>query len=84
MMASYFINAHKPWPILNSAPELLTASAERIRQLKPRWILPQHFDQADGDLHRRRFAKLYGLEDWENSPRPAEPSGRGLRAPQNE
>ena len=32
MMASYFFNAHKPWPIFNSAPELLPASAEKIRQ----------------------------------------------------
>lgn len=65
MMASYFFNVHKPWPILNSAPELLSSSAERIRRLKPRLILPLHFDVLDGELHRKRFAKLYGLEDWE-------------------
>ena len=65
MMASYFFNTHKPPPILNSAPELLPASAEKIRALKPRWIVPCHFDFANGDLHRRRFAKLYGFEDWE-------------------
>lgn len=72
MMASYFFNVHKPWAILNSAPELLPASAEKIRQLGPRWLLPLHFDFLDGDLHRRRFAKLYGLEDWERAlPVPA-------------
>ena len=65
MMASYFFNVHKPWPIFNSAPELLPASAEKIHRLRPRWILPFHFDVLDGDLHRRRFAKLYGFEDWE-------------------
>jgi len=65
MMASYFFNTHRPPPILNSAPELLPASAEKIRQLQPRWILPCHFDVLDGDLHRRRFAKLYGFADWE-------------------
>ena len=64
MMASYFFSAHRPWPILNSAPEQLAESAEKIRRLKPRWILPSHFDVPDGDLHRRRFAKLYGLTDW--------------------
>jgi len=64
MMASYFFNAHKPWSILNSAPELLPASAEKIRRLKPRWILPCHFDFANGETHRRRFVKLYGLKDW--------------------
>jgi glyoxylase-like metal-dependent hydrolase (beta-lactamase superfamily II) len=64
MMASYFFNVHKPWAIFNSAPELMPASAERIRRLQPRWILPFHFDFLDGDLHRRRFARLYGFKDW--------------------
>jgi len=64
MMASYFFNVHKPAAILNSAPELLPASAERIRRLRPRWILPMHFDFLDGDRHRRRFARLYGFQDW--------------------
>ncbi len=64
IMASYFFSAHKPWPILNCAPELLPASAEKIRRLQPRWIIPCHVDFLDGDLHRRRFARLYGLPDW--------------------
>lgn len=64
MMASYFFNVHKPWAIFNTAPALLPASAEKIRRLRPRWIIPLHFDVLDGELHRRRFAKLYGLEDW--------------------
>lgn len=65
MFASYFFNTHRPPPILNSAPELLPVSAEKIRRLKPRWMVPCHFDVLDGDLHRRRFAKLYGFADWE-------------------
>lgn len=64
MFASYFFNTHKPAAILNSAPELLPASAEKIRRLGPRLILPCHFDFLDGELHRRRFAKLYGFEEW--------------------
>jgi len=64
MMASYFFSVHKPPAILNTAPELLPAAAERIRRLRPRWIVPCHFDVLDAELHRRRFAKLYGLEDW--------------------
>jgi glyoxylase-like metal-dependent hydrolase (beta-lactamase superfamily II) len=63
--ASYFFNTHRPPPILNSAPELISTSAEKIRGLKPRWIVPSHFDVLDGDLHRRRFAKLFGFADWE-------------------
>ena len=67
MFASYFFNVHKPPVILNSAPELLFASAEKIRQLKPGLMLPCHFDFADGNLHRRRFMQLYGFSDWRSS-----------------
>lgn len=65
MIGSYFFSAHRPAAILNSAPGELEASAEKIRRLKPRWLVPCHFDVLDGSLHRRRFAKLYGFEDWE-------------------
>jgi glyoxylase-like metal-dependent hydrolase (beta-lactamase superfamily II) len=65
MFASYFFNTHRPPPILNSAPELLPASAAKIQQLRPRWLVPCHFDVLDGDLHRRRFAKLFGFPDWQ-------------------
>lgn len=61
MMASYFFNAHKPPAILNSVPELFPASVERVRQLNPRWVVPCHYDFLDGELHRRRFAKLFGI-----------------------
>ena len=70
MFASYFFNTHRPPPILNSAPELFAASAEKIRRLKPQWIVPCHFDVLDGDLHRRRFAKLFGFADWEKPAAP--------------
>jgi len=66
MFASYFFNVHRPPAILNSAPELFPISVERIRKLNPRWIVPGHYDYLDGALHRRRFARLYGIE-W---PKP--------------
>lgn len=65
MFASYFFNTHKPPAILNSVPEQFAASAEKIRRLRPRRLVPCHYDFLDGELHRRRFAKLYGLDDWE-------------------
>jgi glyoxylase-like metal-dependent hydrolase (beta-lactamase superfamily II) len=65
MFASYFFNTHKPPAILNSVPEQFAASAEKIRWLRPRRVVPCHYDFLDGELHRRRFAKLYGLADWE-------------------
>ena len=64
MFASYFFNTHKPWPILNSLPEQFTASAEKIHRLRPRRMVPCHYDFLDGERHRRRFSKLYGLNDW--------------------
>lgn len=64
MMASYFFNTHKPPAILNSAPELLPASAKKIRDLAPHQFIPSHYDFCDGELHRRRFCRLYQLSDW--------------------
>ncbi len=64
MFASYFFNVHKPPAILNSFPEQFAASAEKIRVLNPRWIVPCHYDFLNGGLHRRRFARLYGIENW--------------------
>lgn len=64
MFASYFFNTHKPPAILNSVPEQFAGSVEKIRRLAPRWIVPNHCDLLDGELHRRRFAKLFGLADW--------------------
>lgn len=58
MFASYFFNVHRPPAILNSVPEQFPVSVERIRRLNPRWIVPGHYDYLDGELHRRRFAKL--------------------------
>lgn len=62
MFASYFFNVHKPPAILNSVPEQFPASVEKVRRLNPRWIVPCHYDYLDGELHRRRFAKLNGLQ----------------------
>ena len=64
MFASYFFNTHKPPPILNSVPEQFAGSVEKIRRLAPRWVVPNHCDFFDGELHRQRFAKLFGLADW--------------------
>ena len=64
MFASTF-SVHQPPTFLNTAPEQLLASAEKIRRLKPRWIIPFHFRRLDGETQRRAFAKAYGFEDWE-------------------
>jgi len=58
LFASYFFNVHLPPPILNSKPELLRGSLRRALALQARYIVPQHYDVLDGELHRRRFEKL--------------------------
>lgn len=64
MFASYFFNTHRPPRILNSQPEQFAASAEKIRRLGPRWMVPNHHDFLNGELQRRRFARLYRMNDW--------------------
>jgi len=69
MFASYFFNVHRPPAILNSVPELFPASVEKIRRLAPRLVVPNHYDLLDGELHRRRFCRLFHLEDWATAKR---------------
>jgi glyoxylase-like metal-dependent hydrolase (beta-lactamase superfamily II) len=70
LFASYFWNVHLPPPILNSAPALIPGSLEKARQLNPRFMVPQHYDVLDGELHRRRFDRLLRKRArWR--PRPA-------------
>jgi glyoxylase-like metal-dependent hydrolase (beta-lactamase superfamily II) len=64
MFASYFFNTHKPPAILNSVPETFPASVAKVGELAPRLMIPSHYDFRDGDLHRRRFCRLYRLPDW--------------------
>jgi len=58
LFSSYFFNVHQPPPILNSAPELIPQTLEKVQRLNPRLMVPQHYDILDGVLHRRRFDRL--------------------------
>lgn len=58
LFASYFFHVHLPAPILNSRPELIPGSLRKAQALNPRYIVPQHYDILDGELHRRRFDAL--------------------------
>ncbi len=60
LFASYFFNVHLPPPILNSRPELIFGSLRKALDLNARYIVPQHYDILDGELHRRRFDALCG------------------------
>ena len=59
LFASYFLRgAVVPPPIFNSAPQLIPSSLDKARRLNARWLVPQHYDVLDGQLHRRRFDAL--------------------------
>lgn len=58
LFASYFFNVHFPPAILNARPELIAGSVRKTLALDPRWIVPQHYDVLDGELHKRRFLAL--------------------------
>jgi glyoxylase-like metal-dependent hydrolase (beta-lactamase superfamily II) len=58
LFASYFYNTHLPPPILNSYPELIPSSVDKALALKPRRIIPNHYDFCDGILHRQRLEDL--------------------------
>ena len=62
LFASYFFNIHLPPPILNSKPELIPQSLRKALDLDARYVVPQHYDILDGELHRRRFQKLCALK----------------------
>ena len=63
LFASYFFNVHLPPAILNSAPELIAGSLEKAKRLNARFIVPQHYDVLDGELHRRRFDALLARQE---------------------
>ncbi len=58
IFASYWFSVHLPPLFLNNCPEKLPASLEQICDLNPRYIIPNHYDRLDGELHRKRFNRL--------------------------
>ena len=64
LIASYFFRgATLPPAILNVAPQLIPGSLEKARRLNARFLVPQHYDLLDAELHRRRFDQL--MERWD-------------------
>jgi glyoxylase-like metal-dependent hydrolase (beta-lactamase superfamily II) len=58
LFASYGFFTHLPPAILNSCPEYFRSSLQRVMQLSPKLIIPNHYFGFDGALHSRRFAAL--------------------------
>ncbi|HLJ89484.1 MAG TPA: MBL fold metallo-hydrolase [Candidatus Angelobacter sp.] len=59
LFASYGALTHVPPAILNSCPEYIAASLQRVAELSPRHIIPNHYFGFDGELHRRKFDTLF-------------------------
>jgi glyoxylase-like metal-dependent hydrolase (beta-lactamase superfamily II) len=58
LFASYFFSTHLSPAIFTSRPELMPAAVRRVLDLDPHWLVPNHYDVLDGDLHKRRFLEL--------------------------
>jgi glyoxylase-like metal-dependent hydrolase (beta-lactamase superfamily II) len=58
LFASYFYSTHLSPPIFTSRPEQLAGSLRKALELDPRWMVPNHYDFPDGELHKRRYVKL--------------------------
>jgi glyoxylase-like metal-dependent hydrolase (beta-lactamase superfamily II) len=59
LFASYAWRTHLPPPILNSCPEHFPTSLQRIRDLAPRRLLPNHSDTLNPEVLARRFYKTF-------------------------
>jgi glyoxylase-like metal-dependent hydrolase (beta-lactamase superfamily II) len=58
LFASYFLTTHLSPPIFTSRPELLHGSLRKALEIDPRWMVPNHYDILDGELHKRRYVEL--------------------------
>ncbi len=58
LFASYGIFTHLPPAILNSCPENFPASLQRVAELSPKHIVPNHYLGFNGEMHRRKFDAL--------------------------
>lgn len=58
LFACYRFSAHLPPFFLNSCAEKIPASLRRVVEMSPRYMVPNHYDRADHELHRRKFDAL--------------------------
>jgi glyoxylase-like metal-dependent hydrolase (beta-lactamase superfamily II) len=58
LFASYGFSAHLPAPFLNSRGADLPGSLQTVRQLAPRYVVPNHYSRGDYTHHRAKFDRL--------------------------
>jgi len=64
LFASYGFLVHLPPAILNSCPQYFDASLNKVKDLSPCRIIPNHYFGFDGKVHRRRFDWLLARRKW--------------------
>jgi glyoxylase-like metal-dependent hydrolase (beta-lactamase superfamily II) len=58
LFACYRFSTHLPPFFLNSCAEKIPASVRSVVKLSPRYLVPNHYDRADHEMHRRKFSAL--------------------------
>ena len=58
LFACYRFSTHLPPFFLNSCAEKLPASLHRVQELSPRYLVPNHYDRSDHEMHRQKFDAL--------------------------
>jgi glyoxylase-like metal-dependent hydrolase (beta-lactamase superfamily II) len=58
LFACYWMSTHLPPFFLNSCPDRLPASVRRVMKLSPRYLVPNHYDRPDYEMHRSKFDAL--------------------------
>lgn len=59
LFASYALLSHHPPKFLNTAHELILPSLEKLWELDPEFIIPQHYDVFLPNRHKERFEEIY-------------------------
>jgi len=58
LFACYWFSTHLPPFFLNSCPEKFPESVRRVVEMSPRYIVPNHYDCSDHEMHRQKFDAL--------------------------
>jgi glyoxylase-like metal-dependent hydrolase (beta-lactamase superfamily II) len=58
LFASYGFSTHLPPVFLNSCREKFPETLSRVMELSPRYMVPNHYDDADHAMHREKFIAL--------------------------
>jgi glyoxylase-like metal-dependent hydrolase (beta-lactamase superfamily II) len=59
LFSSYAGFSHLPPPILNTKPEQIKQSIEKVAKLNPKYIIPNHYDLLMPEIHKKRFLNIH-------------------------